>query len=426
MKNLVELLNSAKNISGWRVASTARKTDELFFVHEKLETVCSTETTTTVVTVYVEHDGAVGDSSFSVFESMSTADIEEKIALAAARAALVYNQPYSLVEGDGKFEGELPTNLKCCDGKALAEKVAAAVFAFDSEKGGSINATEVFFYRDEKRVLNSRGVDKTQTAYRVMVEAIPTFTTDKESVEIYESYTFTTFDEQKIIAEITEKMKEVRARAEAVKPQTPMTVDVALRPHEISELLGELAQDVNYSVIYMKGNMHKIGDDIQPECSGDKLTLTMRAVVEGSASSAFFDGDGTTLSDVTVIKDGVVSGSYGSMRFGQYLGVEKPSGSLSCFALSAGSLDRDGLKDKRFIECVSLSGLQVDAYNDYIGGEIRLAYMHDGDKVTPITGITMSAKLSEVFKTLRLSDREVVEGAYEGPDLLLMKNVTVL
>ena len=73
-----------------------------------------------------------------------------------------------------------------------------------------------------------------------------------------------------------------------------------------------------------------------------------------------------------------------------------------------------------------MSGLQLDLYNDYIGGEIRLAYRHDGEKVTPVTGISMSAKLSDVLGSMRLSEKRDVSGSYEGPVRLLMKGVSVL
>ena len=79
-----------------------------------------------------------------------------------------------------------------------------------------------------------------------------------------------------------------------------------------------------------------------------------------------------------------------------------------------------------YLDVVSMSGLQLDLYNDYIGGEIRLAYLHEGGKVTPVTGITMSAKLSEALASVRLSRKTDVSGRYEGPVRLLMKGVSVL
>ncbi len=424
MKDLKTILENTENLSDYRITEKNTSSYELFFVHRALETVRSTDTTSTRVTVYVDHDGRRGDSSFSVYRSMSEDDIKKKIAQAHDRALLVGNQPYGLPEG-GELDEKLPTDLDGYDPATLGSMIADAVYAADDIPGGSINALEIFIYRDTVSVRNSRGVDKKQTTHRVMIEAIPTFTDEVQSVELYEDYRFTRFNAEKLTAEIAEKMREVRDRAAAVKPEGGMTVDVMLRPHEISELVRDLAYDLSYSAAYMHSNLHKAGDDLQTG-DGDKLNVTMKAVIEGSERSAFFDEDGTTLTDTVIIKDGVVSGMFGSHRFGQYLGIEKPSGSLSCVSVGAGTLKEGEAGNGAYIDIVSMSGLQLDLYNDYIGGEIRLAYLHDGEKVTPVTGISMSAKLSDVLGSMRLSEKRDVSGSYEGPVRLLMKGVSVL
>ena len=127
-----------------------------------------------------------------------------------------------------------------------------------------------------------------------------------------------------------------------------------------------------------------------------------------------------------MIRGGIVASSFGAGRFGQYLGVEKPSGALPCVKLESGTLTERELAAEPCLECASMSGLQLDLYNDYIGGEIRLAYLCEGEKKTPVTGISMSARLSEVLKSLRLSEKTTVTGAYEGPEKLMMKNVAIL
>ena len=259
-----------------------------------------------------------------------------------------------------------------------------------------------------------------------MIEAIPTFTEGGESVELYEDFRFTDFDPQKVTGEIAAKMREVRDRRAAKKPQTPLTVNVVLGGHEIDELIFELADDLGYAALYSHANLHKIGDDLQAGGSGDKMTITLRGQIPGSEKSAFFDDDGTELTDTCVIEKGVVRNNHGTNRFGQYIGVEKPTGDLNCIEMEKGTLTEEELKKQPYIEAVSLSGLQLDLYNDYIGGEIRLAYYFDGEKTVPVTGITMSAKLSEVLAGVRLSEKTSRTGAYFGPEKLLMPNVTVL
>ena len=425
MSKVQALLEKNPKVGAWRVIEKATASYELFFVHRKLETVRATDTVDTSVTVYVDHDGAKGDSTFPVYASMTEADIEQKIEAAVKRALLVSNQPYDLPAGDA-LRADMPTNMQGMDPKALGAQIAEAVFAADNVPGGSINACEIFLYRDTLHVTNSRGVDKTQVTHRVMIEAIPTFTQGQESVELYEDYRFTVFETEKITAEIARRMQEVRDRFQAKKPQTPMTVDVVLRPQEISELCWELAGDLNYAAVYAHANLHQLGDDLQAQGDHDKLTVTLRAVTPGSEQSARFDEDGAELRDTCVIDRGVAKNMYGSSRFGQYLGVAQPSGSLRCMKVSPGSVAEKDMLRHPHLECASLSGLQLDLYNDYIGGEIRLAYYFDGEKRVPVTGISMSAKLSDVLSALRLSRETTVEGAYEGPAKLLMRSVSVL
>ena len=425
MSDIKALLQQSKNVDGWRITEKAVASYELFFVHKNLETVRATDTLDTSVTVYVDHDGKKGDSTFAVYQSMTKADIEKRIQTAAARARLVFNEPYDLPEA-GTLDAQLPTNMDQEDPKNLARRIADAVFAADTVEGGSINACEIFLYRDTLRVMNSRGVDKTQRMWRVMIEAIPTYTTEKESVELYEDYRFTAFDPQKVTAEIAARMREVRDRSLAVKPQTPMKVNVVLRPQEIRHLIRELSDDLGYGTVYAHANLHKTGDDLQENCDGDRLTVTVKGIVPGSERSAYFDDDGTALRDTCVIKNGVAENYYGSNRFGQYLGIAQPTGALPCVALETGTLTDEEINAAPYIECASLSGLQLDLYNDDIGGEIRLAYYFDGQKKIPVTGISMSARLSEVLAHIRLSKAACVEGAYEGPDKLLMKDVAVL
>ena len=425
MSKVIELLKQNSQLSGWRVNETATKSYELFFVHKNLETVRATDTLTTSVTVYVDHDDKKGESSFDLSAAMGEAEIQKKIDAAIQRARLVFNEPYELPDG-GKLDKDLPSNIWDADPQTLGREIADAVFAADTVPGGSINACEIFLYKDTVRVRNSRGIDKTQRIGQVMIEAIPTFTEGTESVELYEDYRFTKFDKDKVTAEIARRMAEVRDRFQAKKPQTPMEISVLLRPMEIRNLLWELADDLNYSAVYSHGNLHKTGDDLQENGTGDKLNVTLKVQTPGSEKSSWFDTDGAFFRDTRVIENGVVASYYGSSRFGQCLKIQEPTGNLPCMKVEAGSMTATDMKAKPYLECASLSGIQVDLFNDYIGGEIRLAYYFDGEKTVPVTGISMSGKLSDVLKALRLSSETVIEGAYEGPALLLMPGMKVL
>lgn len=421
----VEKIVKANCPDGYKIIDKKTSAHEMFFVvGRKVETVRASETEDTSVSVYVKNeDGTMGVSSFPVYASMDEEALKRELTKALSRAKLAHNPPFALVEG-GKEEYEIKSDLKGLSGREVAEKVAKAVFDAKMVDGASINALEIFVTESKTRVRLSTGLDKTQTGYKIGIEAIPTHTDAKESVELYEWYELTSLNLADITREINDKMREVKDRHEAVKGE-PQVVDVALRPNEISELADNLAYELSYGAKYMHRNAFEVGEDLQKGRTGDPITVTMKAAVEGSSHSAAFDEDGTTLKDRVVIKDGKAVALWGGNVFGQYLGEKKENitGNLECISVDSGSLDK---LEGRYLEAVSLSGIQLDTYNDYIGGEIRLAYLHDGDKVTPVTGISMSGKLSEVLPSLRLTADKVVRGAYEGPSLMLLKNMQIV
>ena len=424
MKNRIELLKKLlgenKEVSDYKINFVGTESSELFFVGKKLETARATDVCDILVTVYKDHDGKKGESAFSVYESMTEADLKEKIAAAVTRAKLVSNEPYDIVSGK-IAQRDVPSNFSDYEPKELAALIAKAVQKADLLVSGAINALEIFVYRHETKVLNSKGVDVTEIKYDAMIEAIPTWNENGESVELYEAYRFTEFDEAEIIAEINEKMRDVRDRRHAAKLVEKIEADVVLNMQEAGELFSELAGDLNYASVYSHLNLHKLGEDLQ-HGDGDKITITMKGEMKGSDYSAAFDSDGFELADKTIVENGKVTGYYGMNRFAAYLG-EKPTGNLRCVGVNAGTLSDDELEKTTYLECISLSGLQLDLYNDYIGGEIRLAYLHKDGKTIPVTGISMSGRLSNVLSSIRLSDKVKVRRNYGGPYKVLLKGM---
>lgn len=423
MKDIITLLEQAKDCQ-FRVSTRQTESYELYFVHEKTETVRATSYTTRSVTVYTDHDGFKGDYTFNISPSDTEEQLIKKIADAKERSLLICNEMYSLPAAEQE-NSEIPSNFSGRSLQELAAAIADACFGADMPEGGSINALEVFVYRETVTVQNSNGLNKSEHKYRAMVEAIPTWTEDGQSVELYEAMNFTNLDEAEITAEITEKLREVRDRYHAKKPNEQLSVPVLLRTPEIAQLAGELVRPLNYSSIYSKTNLYGKGDDVQQRTDGDAITIECKAGVPGSRFSALFDSDGSALRDRVVIEGGVAKSAYGNNRFAQYL-KEECTGELPCIEMTAGTLTDDELRGMTYLECASLSGLQVDLYNDYIGGEVRLAYLVKDGVKTPLTGISISGKLSEVLPTLRLSDSRRTHDNFFGPDRALLQKMTIL
>ena len=365
----------------------------------------------------------MGDATFSVYASTTLDELKAKTQNAVEKALLVNNKPYSLPECE-ILEASIPSTLEQDEPKNIAAKIAEAVFAANDDENGSINALEVFLNKITTIVENSNGLNKQESKYVAAVEAIPTWN-DGESVELYKYFKFSQLDENAITEEIKDAMLEVSQRGIAQKPNVPINCNMVLGPQELSELFGNITDELGYSSVYFGQNAFSRGDSIAKDFTGDPINITMKGAIPGSADSAIFDADGVTLCDVQLVKDGVVTDYFGSNRYAQYLG-EKVTGMLRCISVDKGTLCEDEMKKSPYIECVSMSGLQVDVYNDYIGGEVRLGYYFDGEKITPVTGISVSGKLSEALATAKLFNETTVKGNYQGPKKGMFGGITVI
>jgi hypothetical protein len=176
---------------------------------------------------------------------------------------------------------------------------------------------EIFVNRLTGTVCNSRGIHKTQVRYNAMVETIPTYNAEAESVELYQQYNFSAFDAETVTAEIAAKLREVKARAAAVKPDFAMNCKVILNKQELEELFGTISHELSYGTVYAHAGVFHKGDAIQEAPTGDPITITMAGSVPGNVRSACFDSDGMVLKDMTIVEAGTAVAYYGDNRFGR-------------------------------------------------------------------------------------------------------------
>ena len=423
MKTIIAHLKNNPRVSDYRIRLSAKESYESFNVKGKLETVRCTDTCDKIVTVYVDHDGFKGDSQFFVYPSTTESELDELIEKAAEKALLLNNKMYTLPENEtGDFEVE--SNFSAFTLPQLSAKIAEAVFGANTLENADLNSVEIFVNRHTDTVCNSRGIHKTQVRYDAMVEAIPTYNGEKESVELYQQYNFSAFDAETVAREIAEKLQEVKARAAAVTPDFALSCPVVLNKQELSELFGSISHDLNFATVYSHAGLFHKGDAIQEAPTGDTITITMAGSLPGNICSACFDGDGMTLRPTKIVENGKAIAYYGDNRFGQYL-EEVPTGNLRCIKIDTGSACQKCLTAAPYLEVLSMSGLQVDFFNDYIGGEIRLATYCDGEKAMPVTGISITGSLKQVLSSIRLSTTEAVFDGYCGPEKAILKDMKI-
>ena len=415
---LIKLLKDNPNVDNFSVKTDKKESVEMFFALGKLETVRKTNVENSMVTVYTKNGEFMGEASFSVFPSDSKSALQNKIESALNSAHLVNNKPYELPKEEHLVKS-IKSNMKDIDFVEMGKKIYGIADKVIKETGAQINALEIFMDKKSTEIENGNGLKKKMNYYNLFIEAIPTYDKGEDSYELYQAINLSVFDEAKIEDELRKYLEQVKNRAYAVRPTEKIDAPVILNKEELSELFNNLADMLHYQTKYNHGNIFDVGDDIQ-KGNGDKINLEVKSYIPGSSHNKVFDNDGASFKDKVLIKDGIVEAFYGGTKYASYLGKEI-TGNLPCVEVQAGSADFDKICQKPYFECLSFSGIQIEEYSDYLGGEVRLAKYFDGKEVKYITGVSISGSLSEILRSMKLSKKKALYGNYLGPDKALMK-----
>ena len=409
-----------KNIDKWLIREVKTKSLEQFFVLQKLETTRSVDTTEIYVTIYKEfeenNNKYLGNYSFIINHNISIKELEQLIDEAIYASSFVKNEYYELVKADKKKsykDKNKPNNPF-----ELLQDISK-IFINSSNESCMFNSLELFYNETEVHLLNSEGVDYKKDVFKIMVEAIPSYKDDNFKTELYRMFTYDSINMDKIKEDSENAIRDVLLRAKAIKNNFKGKTNIILKDENVRELFFELISTIDYSSVYSKSNFNSIGEDLQ---KNPKTKLTLSLIPSSKAD--YFDSDGVLLKETLVVSEGKINDYYGSNRFAYYLNM-KPNGMLRKIKVKKGNKTIDKLKTKPYIEIIDLSGIQLDLYAGYIGGEVRLANYYDGNDVYPISGFSFSGNLNECINNLKLSKEKTDINGYVGPKYVVLKNFEI-
>jgi len=67
----------------------------------------------------------------------------------------------------------------------------------------------------------------------------------------------------------------------------------------------------------------------------------------------------------------------------------------------------------------------MDSLTGDFAGEIRLGFYYDGEKITPVTGGSMSGNIRNLQNNMFLSKEVYKDGRFTGPKMLELINVNI-
>lgn len=424
MERLLEILNTSKEINGYKVVTIKKHQYQLFFVQDKVETNRVVDSTIYKVFVYVDVESKRGMGSFTYAPYDDDKEAHKKLDEAIFNAKLALNPYYDLPSPSQEKPIELKSNLSEREFSDIAYDIARAIFKADMSEKCYSSATEIFLTKTETRVINSLGLDVNETKYEGEIELIPTYETNEKEVEVYHLIQFLEFDSDKITNEVNEVLNLVKARHNAIELPKGLNIPVIIDGGEVGQFFEYFLEDTAYQVKYTKNNLYELNQDIQKNGNGSKLNLTLSPYAKGVYSSSAIDLDGIVLKDTQIINNGIISSRHGSNQYGQYL-KEEPTGVLPVLVVSGGQTPIEEMKTKPYLRCVRFSALQIDRISGYYGGEVRLGFYFDGEKEIPVTGFTISCNLHDVVGDVVYSKELDTYENYFGPKYLYIPKMSI-
>lgn len=404
-------------ISLWRINETTEETAELFFVRKQLDTRRIKDVRKYDVTVFRDVEDKRGFTSVKLIASMEDEQLEEELKGAYYAAQFAANPMYELTDPVKaplvKKTGELAEAPLA----QSAGKMAKALFAPDTHEDAFVNSAEVFVLRYRKRILSSEGTDVSYTNAVVKGEFVVQCR-EPEDVEIHNRFVYDELEEKALSEKVSEALTFVRDRARAQKILTSGKYDLVLSGDAVGEVLSYYQSRSAAHSVYARYSTWQRGEDVQGEdVSGERLHVTLCALEP-------YSEEGTPMEDLPLLEDGRLQAYHGYNRFCRYLGV-KPTGGYQKLACANGTAPFGELKKSPCLWAVTFSDFQMNAMSGHFGGEIRLAYLIDGDTVTPVTGGSVNGSILEAQRDLTFSTERYATARYDGPYAVRLTGVSI-
>lgn len=412
---------AANHIDLWRINRTETESVELFFVKKQLDTRRAKDVTKYEVTVF--RDGGTaeqplrGASSVELVASMSDEAVNAELAGAYLAAGYALNPMYELT---APAQGAVGCGTGALEQQPLVESAARlteALFAADDREDAFLNSAELFVVRSAYHILSSEGTDVSWSKTTAEGEMVAQCLTP-EDVELYDRFSYEELDCAALTARVAELLTFVKDRAAAQRTLKSGKYDVVLSAGSMPELLSYYAERSAAQMLFAHYSDWKCGDAVQGEVKGEALNLSL-------AAGSPYSGEGIPMEDRPLLQDGVLQTIHGGNRFCRYLGVQPTGDYRRIRCENPGTVSFAQMKQKPCLWVVRFSDFQMDSFTGHFGGEIRLAYLIDGESVTPVTGGSVNGSWLEAQQNLTLTTERYVSGSYNGPYAVRLPQVNV-
>ncbi len=425
-----KILASLKRLSieEYMIYVKSYKSTQMFFVKKSLD--CKRAENTQIYNVNVfrsfEKDGKKmkGNSSVFVYDGMTDEEIDATLSRAYLAASFVCNPTYEAMEcTENKFltmESDLfdYTLEKCC------EKISQALFAEDNREDAFINSAEVFAYEVGVEIISSTGIDSGYIKRTVSGEFVAQCK-EPQDVETYKDFRYNNLDCESLKSKVRKTLEYTLERAKATEAPKAGKYRVIISDSYVGNVFSYYSERAQAGYIYAGYSTFEVGQNVQAldaegkvaGIKGDKISMTL-------VPTEPLSGEGIWQRDLELLDNGVLKTYYGGLRFSRYLGIE-PTGFFGCVNVAPGTMSVEDMKKEPYLWVVNFSDFQMDDFTGHFGGEIRLAFLYDGEEVRPVTGGSINGSIIDSQTTMHFSKEIQRSADFVGPYAMCFEDVPV-
>lgn len=429
LEQIKEILINQNNISGYKIKESQVYSSELFFVKRNVDMDRAKHVHHFYVTVYSDftEEGTSyrGSSTTCIHPTMNPEEVRKAIQDTAFAASFVKNPYYPLVKPASIGAASLESNFAKESLSYWMNEITKAIYKNDIYEKGGINSCEIFLEKIMTRIVNSEGLDVSEESYRCMVEFITTWREEGEEIELYRCIDCSEFNADLLAGEVKNMIGICKEKAIAESTPALKTSSVILTREAVKDFFAYYYSKSNASSVYNQSSTWKVGDKVQGDMvKGDCITLTLDPLMKNSTKSEAFDVDGFPVKPVRLLDEGKLIQYAADSRYAYYLGVE-PTGNIENVIVESGSKSIEELKREPYLMTAAFSDFTVDTMTGDFCGELRLAWYYDGRKTIPVAGGSVTGNIAELQQEMYLSKERQKDNNFEGPAMVLLKNVTV-
>ncbi len=412
----------ASGAAAWEITDVTETGWEFYLIGDRLDQHRVRDVNHIRLRVYSKGpDSTMGTAEGEIAPTADCAEMTESVnsLLEASRYAL--NPEWALNKPAAGKKPE-PGTLPRVD--QISAEFLRTIKNLPQDESAYLNSSEIFVSSVTKRILNSEGLDVTDTYPVSMAEIIVNAKDQAHEIELYRMFDSGSCDAAGLKARLHKAMRYGQDKLVALPTPAVGSIDLVLTTEAAIQIYFWYISHMNAAYKYRGYSDWEIGQPITEEPTGDKLTLWARSALPNSSRNCRFDSEGAYTRDLVLMKENVPQAFFGSKQFSHYLGL-RDSFSPGNFEIEGGAAGANALLQGDYLEVVEFSSFEVDDVSGDIAGEIRLGYLHRGGQVMIVSGGSVSGNMTSLISSIRFSRETCQYNNYLIPAVTRLADISV-